>query len=184
MLQINHEKSSFLACENYCVRGIGTDLLLNMPFVKCCNLNITRGKMRSFKVIIIIISMPNHQQRPSHTLCMKTFPKIIYVCMMKEKTFTFCIRERIFVRFYRPFAFYTLCQRWLLTTGAIYSLKRYFCESSFYSKFSRQFSTPCNIYDPYFFATTCSRQSFLFLHPPPRALCDDVVHRRLLYFAL
>ena len=44
----------------------------------------------------------------------------------------------------------------MLTTRAIYSTKEILQYSPFYSKFSRQFSTPCNIYDPFFVRPTHS----------------------------
>lgn len=52
---------------------------------------------------------------------------------------------------------------WLLTTRAIYSTKEILQCSPFYSKFSRQFSTPCNIYDP-FFRTSHTFNTKKFLH--------------------
>ena len=52
---------------------------------------------------------------------------------------------------------------WLLTTGAIYSTKEILQCSPFYSKFSRQFSTPCKIYDLFCTSHTFNTKNFLHL---------------------
>lgn len=90
---------------------------------------------------------------------------------------------------------FIFCQRWLVTTGAIYSLKRYstnqhfFFTANFRGNFQRHAIFMILIFLcallPLFLARgTFLHNQFLLSCNLSRLSCDDVVHRRLLCVAL